>query len=362
MTIAHRALVGAAIITTSVAGAAMPATASQINTGGSTGAYAQTFCPPLQKELKANQFDYVCTPSDGSRENILRSVGDPVQIGFSQFDTFALERERLGGKGILTAIRSDIGRECLFMVTKNKQLTSFGQVSAAASQLKFVLPPANSGSSATFEYLQQIDPEGLGKAQDVTHAASTDEALIQAMSADDTVTLFVQFPDPSNQRFKSIQSQGGSIVPVIDRSILRQEMGGEKVYFAEETEIAAPKWNAVVPKIITACTPMVLITGTPERVEDATLRKDQEDLIRTVKALPLEDLQPKLGFFKSLLKKSKELSAQSVEKMVNLSEEAREKAKPMMDEALKKAKEMTDKAKQQAEDLLGKVQNVVPAP
>jgi hypothetical protein len=117
-----------------------------------------------------------------------------------------------------------------------------------------------------------------------------------------------------------------------------------------------------VPKIITACTPMVLITGTPERVEDATLKKDQEDLIRTVKALPVEDLRPKQGFFKTLWNKSKALSAQSIEKMINLSEEAREKAKPMMDEALRKAKEMTSKAKQKVQDVLDKAQDVTPAP
>ncbi len=334
---------------------ASSALASQINTAGSSGAYAQTFCPLLEKALKDNQFDYVCTPSEGSRENIQRSVADPIQVGYTQFDVYALERERLGGGNLLTPIRNDIARECLFMVTRNKQLTSFGQIAAAASQLKFVLPPVKSGSAATFEYLQQIDPQGLGLAQDVTYAESADAAITQAMTADDVVTLFVQFADPSNPRFKSIQEGGGSIVPVIDRAILRQELNGEKIYYAEETEIASPKWNKVVPKIITACTPMLIVTGTSERVDNATLKRDQEDLIRTVKALPIEKLRPKQGFFKSLWNKTKELSAQSVEKMVDLSEQARDKAKPMLDEALKKTKEMTEQAKQQAKDLMNKV-------
>ena len=41
------------------------------------------------------------------------------------------------------------------------------------------------------------------------------------------MTLFVQFPDPTNARFKAITKQGGNIIPVIDRSILRQEADGE---------------------------------------------------------------------------------------------------------------------------------------
>jgi hypothetical protein len=330
------------------------ALASQINTGGSAGAYAQTFCPLIEKALKDNKFDYTCATSEGSRENIQRSIADPVQVGFSQLDVFALERDRVGGASLLTNLRSDIARECLFMVTRNKQLTSFGQVAAAASQLKFILPPVKSGSSATFEYLQQIDPQGLGTAQDVSYAESADAAITQAMAADDVVTLFVQFPDPSNARFKAIQSAGGNIVPVLDRTILRQEFGGEKVYFAEETEIAAPKWLKTVDKVVTACTPMLLITGTPERLDAGTARLDQQDLIRTIQSLPLEQLRPKQGFFKSLWNKTKQLSAQSVDKLVTLSEEARQKAKPMLDDALKKTKEMTEQAKQQAKDLMKK--------
>jgi hypothetical protein len=339
------------------AAAALPAQANQINTGGSTGSYALTFCPLVEKALKDNKFDYVCTPSEGSRENIQRSIADPTQIGFSQLDVFALEKNRLGDQKLLTAMRSDIGRECLFMVTGNKQLNSFGQIAAAASQLRFVLPPAKSGSSATFEYLQQVDPQGLGLAQDVTYVESADAAITQAMASDDMVTLLVQFPDPSNARFKAITAGGGTIVPVIDRTILRQEFGGEKVYYAEETDITPPKWLKTVPKLITACTPMVLITGTPDRLPDGTAQRDQQDLIRTMQALPVDQLRPKQGFFKTLWNKTKTLSAQSIEKMVVLSEEAREKAKPMLDDAIEKTKEMTEQAKQQAKDLLKKAQD-----
>ncbi len=325
------------------------ASANQINTGGRTGAYFGRFCPELQAALKQSAFDYECVTSQGSRENLQRVVADPTQIGFSQLDVYALENTILGDEGLFETIRTDLGRECLFMITKNPEIKTLGEVSALADGLRFILPPEKSGSAATFEFLQQVDPDGLGRATSVRYAASTDEAIEAALSANDAVTLFVQFPDPENARFKLIEKLGGHAIPVLSRAILRQEVGGEKIYFAQETEIANPKWLSTSPKVITACTPIVLFTGKSARIEDATARKDHEDLIRTIRAIPADELQPKVGFFKRIWKKTKELSAKSVEKMIELSEKAREKAGPALESAKEKGKELMEKAGEMAE-------------
>ena len=47
-------------------------------------------------------------------------------------------------------------------------------------------------------------------------------------SADDTVSLFVQFADPDNERFELVRKLGGHLVPVIDRTILRQEVARQE--------------------------------------------------------------------------------------------------------------------------------------
>lgn len=333
---------------------AAQALAGQINTGGETGAYHATFCPQIATVLRKNKFDYACTPSQGSLENIQRVIADPAQVGFSQLDAFALETDNLGSDKLFTRIRSDVARECLFLVTRNRGVSNFGQIASVATQLHFVLPPQKSGSAATFQLLQRIDPEGLGLARNVTYAASVDEAITQAMSADDAVTLFVQFADPANARFQSIAKAGGNIIPVIDRAILRQEANGEKIYFAEETEITPAKWNKSAEKIVTACTPLVLFTGASDRIADANDRKDQDDLVRTIRSLAVEDLRPKVSTLTALWRKTKALSAQSVEKLMDLSDKAREQAKPTIDAAMKKAQEMTDEAKKQAADLIEK--------
>lgn len=348
--IARGTLVFAALLS------ATPAAAGQINTGGETGAYHASFCPPVAAALKKNQFDYACAASQGSLENVQRTAADAAQVGFSQLDAFALETDNLGNANLFTRIRSDLARECLFVVTKNRGVTSFGQIAAVASQLRFVLPPAKSGGAATFQLLQRIDPQGLGLARNVTYANSVDDALNEALSGDDVVTLFVQFPDPSNARFKFLAKAGANIVPVIDRQILRQEIAGEKIYFAEETEIAPPKWNKSADKIATACTPMLLFTGASERIGDANERKDHEDLVRTLKGLDAAELRPKESALITFWRKTKALSAKSVEKLMDMSEKARKEAEPTIDAAMKRAKEMTDEATKQAKDLIDKAQ------
>jgi hypothetical protein len=335
------------------------AAAQQINTGADNGAYHATFCPPLEKQLSRSKFDYKCTPSDGTADNLSRVAADPRHIGYGQLDVFALEAPALGGAKTFTRLRTDDVRECVFAVTRNRELTTYGDLAVNAGRLRFVLPPKTSGSAGTFRFLQQVDTDGLAKAKAVVNAADSDEAIKLALAADDTVALFVQFPDPDNPRFKNIQEQGGHIVPVIDRAILRQQVDGQKIYFAQETQVANAKWMKGTQKVVTACTPLVLFTGTPERVTSDKARQDHKDMIATVQALKVDALVPREGTWSRLWRKTRELTGQSVEKLMVLSETAREKAKPMMEkakelggEALEKAKEAAERATKAAGDAM----------
>src|SRR5207244_61327 len=216
---------------------AVPADASQINTGSTGGAYDASFCPVLAQQLKLAQFDYRCTPSAGTRENMERVLANPRQLGYGQLDVFALESRQLKAEAALSLVRQDDVRECVFAVTRNKDITNWGELAANAARLRFILPPAASGSAGTFQFLRGIDADGLGKAKSVTNAASTEDAIREALSADDTVSLFVQFADPDSEHFALVGKLGGHIVPVIDRAILRQEAAGKKIYFAQETQV-----------------------------------------------------------------------------------------------------------------------------
>jgi hypothetical protein len=326
-----------------------PAGANQINTGGAGGAYDASFCPALAGQLKQAQFDYRCAPSSGTRENMERVLANPRQLGYGQLDVFVLESRALKAETALTIARQDDVRECVFAVTRNKDVTNFGQLAAYADKLRFILPPAGSGSAGTFQFLRGIDTDGLGKAKSVTNAASTEDAIREALSADDTVSVFVQFADPDNERFALVRKLGGHLVPVIDRTILRQEVGGKKVYFAQETQVENAQWIKSARKLVTACTPLVLFTGAPDRVQGEQARKDHEDLIRTVSDLKPGSLLPQESLFQKIVKRTKELSAVSTEKVLEATEQAREKAKPYTDKAAEAAKETLEQAKQATE-------------
>lgn len=323
--------------------------ATQINTGGETGAYHASFCPALAGQLKLAQFDYRCVPSAGTRENMDRVAADARQLGFGQLDVFALESRQMKADNALTIVRQDDVRECVFAATRNKQISNWGELSVSAGNLRFILPPATSGSSGTFRFLRTIDADGLGRAKAVTHADSTEEAIRQALSADDTASLFVEFPDPESKRFELVRKLGGHFVPVIDRTILRQEIGGTKIYYPQETETEAAGWAQSARKLVTACTPLVVFTGPIDRVLGETARKDHADLIRTITAMKRDLLLPEESFLDRALKRTKELSAVSTERALELTDQAREKAKPYTDKAMEKAKEISDQAKQAAE-------------
>src|SRR5215470_18555264 len=170
-----------------LAAPSLPAAANQINTGAGGGIYAASLCPVLSQQLKLAQFDYRCTPSAGTRENMERVLANPRQLGYGQLDAFVLESRQMNASAALTLVRQDDVRECLFAVTRNKDITNWVELAANAERLRFILPPANSGSVGTFQFLRSIDADRLGKAKNVTHAASVEEAIRETLSADDTV-------------------------------------------------------------------------------------------------------------------------------------------------------------------------------
>ena len=325
------------------------APASQINTGGAAGAYYGSFCPPLSSQLKLAQLDYKCVPSSGTRENMERVAANPRQLGYAQLDVFVLENRQMKPDNAFTVVRQDDVRECLFAVTRNKQISNWGELAGQAVNLRIILPPATSGSAGTFQFLRSIDADGIGRVKSATNAASTEDAIRQALSADDTVSLFVQFADPDSERFEMVRKLGGHLVPVIDRNILRQEVGGKKIYFAQETQVENSGWIKSGRKVVTACTPLVVFTGNPDRVSGEQAKKDHEDMIRTVNAIGSGSLLPEESILSKALKRTKELSAVSTEKVLELTDEAREKAKPYTDKAKEAAEETAKQAKQAAE-------------
>ncbi len=317
----------------------------RIHTGDESGAYHGSFCPVLKKKLEKDGVTAECVPSAGTANNMARISDGPRDLGYGQLDVLALEGKNHGGSQNFHRIRSDDVRECLFAVAKNKDLSNFGEVAVRAPDLRFILPPENSGSAGTFRYLQAIDPYGLGQGPNVIHAANTDEAIKLALENDDTVALFVQFPDPDNARFKLIQKLGGHIVPVIDRNILQQRLEDRQIYYAQETEVANAGWLASGTKVVTACTPLVLFTGATDMLPNKEDRDQHDYLIDLISRYPGDQMLPEKSLFAKVLRRTRELSSVSAAKFVEFSESAREKAAPLLEKAKEAAAKAVESAK-----------------
>jgi len=330
----------ALVTSLAAAGAASVALAAQINTGGDTGAYHGTFCPSLSKQLELVGSTGECLVSSGTGENLRRVARNPDEFGYGQLDVLALESENyssLGGSKAFQIVRSDDVRECVFAVTRNKNYTNFGELAVNADRLRFILPPKTSGSAKTFEFLQKIDPQGLGLAKNIVNATSTDEAIELAMADENAVTFFVQFPDPNNPRFKKIRQSRGHIVPVVDGIILRQKIDGQTIYYAQETSISQLKWLNLGKRVITVCTPLVLFTGATNRIsgddraETRSKRSAHRQLVLNIRSMTTKELIPPQSPFAKIIDRTRQLSNRARYHFQELSLNARERARPLFD-------------------------------
>ncbi len=314
------------------------ASGEQIHTAGVTGAYHSVFCPLVKQRLGDLGAQYNCMTSPGSAANVERIARQPSHFAFSQLDVFALESPRFGGPSRFQIVRSGDVRECVFAVSRNKSVTNFGQIAVNADRLKFVLPPVDSGSARTFRFLQDLDPEGLARARDIVHTLDTDDAIRSALSDKSVVAFFVQFPDPDNERFKMVRRLGLHIIPVIDQRLFARKIGGRNVYFAQRTRIRQAQWLRVGPRVVTACTPLILFTGAERRVRSLSGRAEQREAVARLKGLAAQQFVPATGPFARLVKETGALSTQALGHFLRISNDARERALPFVERAYRSAR------------------------
>ena len=301
-----------------------------INTGGSAGAYHGTFCPPLPPVLANAYFQgYACTPSAGTVENIQRVLAQPTNLGFAQLDVFAREAAaRPAEFERLSVIRTDIACEGLWMVTKNPDL-DFGRVLGLARRIQFVLPAQASGSTASFNYLRSIDPEGLGRVPDsnITHMRDATEVINRvAASTNGEVGFFVQFADPRNANIRLMVEHNLRIIPVISREILRARVGDQAVYNAQTFQLAGGNMFGIGGRAVsatTACTPVALFTGSPSAFSDRNGQDDARELIQRLQQVNRAAMMPQDNAIQGILRGATRLSQTAVDQAVAGVEAAR---------------------------------------
>lgn len=307
--------------------------AGQIHTGGQAGAYNSTFCPPFPEALKWEQFPgYTCAPSAGTIENIQDVIATPTDLGFVQQDVFlaetanpdaditsSLKGAKLSDKvQIIPLTAGQIACEGLWMVTKNPRLTNYGDITARARRVPFILPPEKSGSVATFNFLKSIDPTGLGKASTVQYANDTASMINQvAASPNGDVGFFVQFADPENANIKLLIEKGLTVIPVVSSEVVNAKVDGHEVYQVQQFDFTNGGFFKSANQATTACTPVQVITGTPAAFgTDQGAMDDQKDMIKTVQGISPDSLLPKEPRFAKLIKAARRVTGSTLDDLL----------------------------------------------
>jgi hypothetical protein len=181
--------------------------------------------------------------SPGSAANV-EVVADKIgDVGLARRDVYALFNKNHPGK--VSAVDTGI-RSCLYAVTKNPAFTSadpgvaWGNILKYASRVRVALPSEKSGANETFRYLLTID-EDLGRIrpENITNYKTLDEAITATINGAADLAFFVQFPDPTNERFRKVKDLGMSWIGVGSNSMARQKVtapgGGEVAVFNIQT-------------------------------------------------------------------------------------------------------------------------------
>lgn len=312
--------------------AAQAPSAKAINTGGPQGAYHTLFCPPIPTALAGAYFQgYACTPSRGTVENIQRVLATPSQLGFAQLDVYAREAAaRPAEFARLTLIRQDLACEGLWMVTRNDQLTGYGEVLGLARRIPFIVPAEGSGSAASFEFLMQNDPEGLGRAlpRNIRRVADATAVInTVAESSDGAVGFFVQFADPQNANIRLMAEKGLRVIPVVSREILRTKVNDQPVYEVQTFTLGGGGVFSRPRELTTACTPVAIFTGTPDAMpaasNKAVTQDDQREMIARVRSIPAQRLLPQESRVAQLITSARRLGANAAEQMAAAAEAAK---------------------------------------
>src|SRR4029077_15212009 len=160
-------------------------------------------------------------------------------LGFVQLDIlarWALDNIEAAKK--LVVIRT-LAYEGLWMVTRNNDMAvvKFGQIVGSAQRLQFAV--ADGGSRASFEFLQKVDPNGLGRARNVQVLENATAAIDRVASGGADVGFFVQYAEPSNSNIEHLLERKLRTVPVVNHEMTAAKVADTPVYKVQTFSLTA---------------------------------------------------------------------------------------------------------------------------
>lgn len=298
-----------------------------IYTAGEAGAYHSKFCPPIPIALeKAGLGGYVCTPSGGTPDNIARVLADPRSLGFAQLDVLARwTLDNVGAARKIAVVRT-LACEGLWLVArkKDKSTVGFGQIVGSAPGLHFAV--ADGGSRVSFEYLQKIDPDGLGRARNIQIVQNGTASIETVASGRADVGFFVQFAEPANPNIRLLDRRKLHALPVINPKLVAARVADIPVYQVQVFNLSEGSGVTSGTRLTTTCTPAVIITGAPEQIADPAQARDQRAMVEKVRAAPDTAFLPRHERWARLISGSRNATPAALKDMLAAYEVAKKKA------------------------------------
>lgn len=303
----------------------LPAGADELLTGGTSGAYYNDIGPKVHEVLSGALFRYPLKAGKGSAGNFSAILDNAMVVALGQADVYALMNAQNPDK--VVSIPTGV-RECLFAVTANPGIAGeregdgWGNMMSLARRMRVALPGEASGSAKTFEFIQSIN-EDMAQASNIKHYESTDEAIGAVAGDEADVAFFVQMPDTSNQLFRQIKEHGLLWIGVGDRAMLRQEVDGTRIYDVDTVPVEETWGGFGTPTTLTTtCTQVVVMTGDPSRSDaaDPTGLEEQVTLLRENQ----DSFEPTADWYKSMVGKIRDVSADATDKLLNAVDQASE--------------------------------------
>lgn len=290
-------------------------------TGGKAGDYYRFFAPPIVKVLEKAWVDATIAESKGTPESMDYILTNQKSYMLGQGNVVAAKLKDPKYEGKLRILpTSGLGNEAILAVMNDKTFIrssgSWGVVASHAKQVRFVTASERSGPGDTFKQLQALDPNGLGKA-DVRFMPSMDEAIKAVIDGTADVALMVQFGNPENPRFQTINTAKLHFVPVINGSMKGIDIPGVGPAYTLCEGVEVAKGVA----LNTACTPILVLTGATN---------DNPDLDKAFKSVTPTDFMPRDVGFAALWKKTRTLGANAWASAMTTADEVAAKAASKM--------------------------------
>ena len=127
-----------------------------------------------------------------------------------------------------------------------------------------------------------------------------------------------------------MQELGLRAISVISRELIKVKVDGKELYQVQSFDLTSGGIFTKANSVTTACTPVALITGSPDSMADANGKDDQRDLIARLREIPTSDLLPAEPRIASLIKSAKRLGSAAVGEAIAAVELAKKKAEEVM--------------------------------